>query len=184
MKTDARIRYTRKVIKESFFDLMQDKPINKITVKSICDLAEINRATFYKYYSDPFDLLEQIEDELIIKMQQLIETTDNQDITQTLIIILNAVKNNAEMYMILTSKNSGSDFFDRIILENYLIKKPIMEELLPSMSPVHHEWFYNFMVHGFTNILITWIKNGMKEEPSEVANFINKLNIIMLKEIR
>lgn len=55
MKTDARIRYTRVVIKDSFVKLLKSQPINKITVKDVCDLAEINRVTFYKYYTDCFD---------------------------------------------------------------------------------------------------------------------------------
>ena len=52
MKTDARVRFTRKIIQETFLDLLKDKPISKITVKEICDKAKINRGTFYKHYQD------------------------------------------------------------------------------------------------------------------------------------
>lgn len=52
MKTDARVRYTRMRIREAFFECLEKKPINKITVKEICDIAEINRATFYTHYAD------------------------------------------------------------------------------------------------------------------------------------
>lgn len=69
MKNDARARYTKRRIRECFFELLKDTPLNKITVKSICDKAEINRTTFYRYYSDPFDLMEQIEYELITSFQ-------------------------------------------------------------------------------------------------------------------
>ena len=33
MKTDARVRYTRRVIKESLLRLLEDRPVNRITVK-------------------------------------------------------------------------------------------------------------------------------------------------------
>ena len=69
MKTDARVRYTKMVIKNSFVKLLQSKPLSKITVKEICDLSEINRATFYKYYCDPYDLLEKIEFEFLDELQ-------------------------------------------------------------------------------------------------------------------
>ena len=180
---DARIRYTKRAIQESFFKLLKEKPVNKITVKSICELSEINRATFYKYYTDPFDLLKQIEAEFILKLQQLIETADNKDITQTLIIILSAIKKNAEIYTLLISENGDSNFFNHVLLDSYRIKNPIMKALLPSMSQTHQEWFYYFMTHGCTSILLSWVHNGMKEEPLEVAQFINKLNNIMLKEL-
>ena len=53
-RSDARVRYTRKVLKESLLSLLKEKPINKITVKEVCELAELNRATFYSHYSDCF----------------------------------------------------------------------------------------------------------------------------------
>ena len=55
-KTDARIRYTQRVLKESFLTLLKQKPVNKITVKEVCEMAELNRATFYAHYSDCFAL--------------------------------------------------------------------------------------------------------------------------------
>ena len=57
MKTDARVKYTKMVLKKALLELMQHKPVNKITVKEICERAELNRATFYAHYSDCFDLL-------------------------------------------------------------------------------------------------------------------------------
>ena len=59
MKTDARVKYTKMVLKKALLELMQHKPVNKITVKEICERAELNRATFYAHYSDCFDLLER-----------------------------------------------------------------------------------------------------------------------------
>ena len=57
-KMDARKRYTQMVLKQSFLKLLKEKPVNKITVKEVCELAELNRATFYAHYSDCFALIE------------------------------------------------------------------------------------------------------------------------------
>ena len=51
-KTDARKRYTQMVLKRSLLKLLKEKPVNKITVKEVCELAQLNRATFYAHYSD------------------------------------------------------------------------------------------------------------------------------------
>src|SRR5690625_2637644 len=53
------------ILKESLMSILQDKQIYSITVKEICELADINRSTFYAHYADQFDLLEQVEEELI-----------------------------------------------------------------------------------------------------------------------
>ena len=46
-KLDARKRYTQMVLKQSFLKLLKEKPVNRITVKEVCALAQLNRATFY-----------------------------------------------------------------------------------------------------------------------------------------
>ena len=64
-KLDARKRYTQMVLKQSFLELLKEKPVSRITVKEVCALAQLNRATFYAHYSDCFALKESIENELI-----------------------------------------------------------------------------------------------------------------------
>ena len=78
-KTDARVRYTRRVLKESFLKLLREKPVNRITVKEVCEMAELNRATFYAHYSDCFALLESIEQELIDAFQKALQLIDALD---------------------------------------------------------------------------------------------------------
>lgn len=44
---------------------MENKHLSKITVKEICEKAEINRAIFYRNYTDIYDLFEKLEAELM-----------------------------------------------------------------------------------------------------------------------
>lgn len=52
-------------IMDAFWSLYRDKPIEKITVKAICEKAGCNRSTFYEYYTDSYSVLEDIEEELL-----------------------------------------------------------------------------------------------------------------------
>jgi AcrR family transcriptional regulator len=74
-KNDRRVRYTKTALKQSLLELMRDRPIEKITVKDICEKADINRGTFYAHYTDPYDLLTQIEDELFNEILKYVETS-------------------------------------------------------------------------------------------------------------
>ena len=65
IKDDRRVRYTKMVLKDSFISLLEKKDISQITVKEICENADINRATFYSHYTDVYDLLKKIESELL-----------------------------------------------------------------------------------------------------------------------
>ena len=76
MATDRRTKYTKTVIRQALFDLLQEKPINKITVTDVCKLADINRSTFYSHYEDVYALLASIQNELFENVV-LTLTTEN-----------------------------------------------------------------------------------------------------------
>lgn len=61
---DLRVKKTRNSIINAFLQLRAKKPLERITVKELADLAEINKATFYLHYKDIYDLSEQLENEL------------------------------------------------------------------------------------------------------------------------
>ena len=62
---DLRVRRTKESIINAFIELRAKKPLEKITVKELADLAYINKATFYTHYHDIYDLEEQLEIETI-----------------------------------------------------------------------------------------------------------------------
>ncbi len=62
---DMRTERTKRNIVNAFVELRAKKPIEKITVKELTNLACINKATFYRHYKDIYDLSEDIENELI-----------------------------------------------------------------------------------------------------------------------
>jgi len=65
---DLRIQRTQKSIKQAFFDLIEEEGFDHISVKDITARAMISRNTFYLHYSDKFDLLNKICDELVFKL--------------------------------------------------------------------------------------------------------------------
>lgn len=64
-KIDLRIVKTRANIKNTFIELLSEKDFNEITVQNILDKALINRSTFYKHYSDKYELAEQLIGEIM-----------------------------------------------------------------------------------------------------------------------
>lgn len=61
---DLRVKKTRSSIINAFLQLRAKKPLERITVKELADLAEINKATFYLHYKDIYDLSEQLENDI------------------------------------------------------------------------------------------------------------------------
>lgn len=65
---DLRVERTRRNIVNAFISLRAKKPIEKITVKELAEIAEINKATFYLHYKDIYDLSEKIEMDIIDRL--------------------------------------------------------------------------------------------------------------------
>ena len=49
MKTDARIIHTRKALRDALLSLLPEKSVDTLTVKEVCEKANVSRATFYKH---------------------------------------------------------------------------------------------------------------------------------------
>ncbi|WP_354689465.1 TetR/AcrR family transcriptional regulator [Lactiplantibacillus plantarum] len=64
-RIDRRTIYTVNVIKDSFLELIQDKPYSKISIKEICKVADISRSTFYLHFKSINDVLNAILDDAI-----------------------------------------------------------------------------------------------------------------------
>ena len=60
---DLRTERTKNSIRNAFLELRKQKPLEKISVKELAELAYINKATFYTHYRDIFDLADQLENE-------------------------------------------------------------------------------------------------------------------------
>lgn len=65
---DKRIQKTKYAIKKAFMELRQKKPLEKITVKELCELAYINKSTFYSHYEDIYALSDALEYEMVLEI--------------------------------------------------------------------------------------------------------------------
>ena len=67
-KSDLRVTKTRRLIKATFLELVQAKPVQKITVTELAKRAEISKGTFYLHYLDIYDLYNQTVKETVSKI--------------------------------------------------------------------------------------------------------------------
>lgn len=65
---DLRIKKTKRAIRTAFYELIKEKPLEKITVTEIAARAEINKATFYAHYETIHDLVDQLEQEAVAEV--------------------------------------------------------------------------------------------------------------------
>lgn len=95
---DYRIQKTKRSIYNAFIELRSKKPLEKLTVKEICEKAQINKSTFYVYYHDVYDLSDKIEDEVISEIMKSLSDTEE--------ILANPALFSERLFMAYTSHQS------------------------------------------------------------------------------
>ena len=75
-KTDPRIIKTLRHIDEALLECLKEHEFRKITVDMLCRKALINRSTFYKYYADKYELLNNYLDRVLSEFSRAMATTD------------------------------------------------------------------------------------------------------------
>lgn len=73
---DLREKKTKRSIKNAFIHLRTHKPLERISVKELAELAEISKATFYLHYHDIYDLSDQLQKEVIHEVLNSLEHPD------------------------------------------------------------------------------------------------------------
>lgn len=178
MKTDTRVRYTKMIIRQVFLRLLDEKPINRITIKEICDCAEINRGTFYRHYEDVYDLLSKIEEEIIVDFQRRLTEISKEDIQTGVEKMLYGLKENYVTYRALFQRDIGNHLALQLSKICYQYIVPHLEMIDGSrMNGSQQKICYSYLTAGTSGVIEYWIYNGMKEEPEEVAYMIKKLNM-------
>ena len=65
---DMRVVKTRRAIRNALIELAEGKEVDKITVKELCERAEISKPAFYSHYGNIYDVVDEVEDEVVQKV--------------------------------------------------------------------------------------------------------------------
>ncbi len=155
MKTDARVKYTKMVLKKALLELMQHKPVNKITVKEICERAELNRATFYAHYSDCFDLLESIEEELFGQFERSMQSyTRSFDIAGLVDGLYRIVQENEAVCRVLLFGRRSTELIHRMIAYAHDLSISAWRKSLKNASADELEMLYLCLSNGLLSVVL------------------------------
>ncbi len=172
MALDARVRYTRRVIQETFLELLREMPLNRVTVKELCQRAELNRATFYRHFADPYDLMDKIEDELLAQLEEYVEQSIADGFPKAMEGMLRQVVKSGGLYQLIASPHGDPGFSRRLSELCWRKLSGQIDAGFPALSAAQRRWLYEFLAQGCNGILQNWMAGGMAEPPEETAAFL------------
>ena len=175
---DRRTRITKLAIRESLVELMQVHPISKISVTMICSSADINRSTFYSHYTDPYDLLNSIQQEVITDIKNHlmpVRFMDQPESTVPVIVqVLEYAKARSALFKVLLSENGDSSFQNEVM---YLAQEKTIDELREDkrLDQSVIKYVELFAISGVLSIIYKWLTDNCQDETTTLAMLINTL---------
>ncbi len=181
-KPDRRILKTKKAIYEALVELMQKKKLNSITVTELAAAANINRKTFYTYYSTVNDVLDEGINELISSLKDLMYAMSedyNMLSPQTLFAFLNTVMSDVDMVSDLFASDNGNMLFNRLqkALQETLLKELIDNDIKMNVPPEQYPLISSFVAGGMVSVYYEWITNPNKTSLDEMTRTLTTLII-------
>ena len=70
--SDRRVKKTKKAIQDALMTLMDKKNISDITIIELTKEADVNRKTFYNHYSDIYQVMDELENNLVEYLNGLV----------------------------------------------------------------------------------------------------------------
>lgn len=173
---DRRVKYTKKVIKDTFLSLLEKKDISSISVKELCDIADVNRGTFYRYYEDIYDLLKKIEEEFIeeIRDSNSMVHMSNHSIYTFTKEILDIFENNKKLVRVLFNADSNIYFLDDVLEVAYEKCIGNWESNIDSDDYNELENSVVFIFNGALGVINYWVKNDFNISSDLLAKYIEK----------
>jgi len=178
-KENRKVRYTKMVLRDSLMELMKTKSILSITIKDICDLADISRSTFYAHYKDQYDMLRQIEEETLAYFEDMLnkykDLRSKNATTEMVEAMLTYIANNGNSIQVLLSENGDIDF-QRKMFVHFTNHTHVKRYLSDKNQDDETKAVYSvFLIHGAMGVVQHWLKENTSMPVQKLAKIILRM---------
>ena len=177
MKENQRITVTRRMLQEGLLRLLQGQSIDTIQVTALCAESGINRATFYRHYTTPRDVLDQIRKGIFQEIQTLIRKESPEDnLRKRLEVICQYYYDHADVIRLLFA-NQTDEGFAQLFNEMYQEHMPELTILCREqhVDPVDRKLASYYYTGGLLFILRQWLTEDIAKTPGQIAALIDSV---------
>lgn len=170
VKNNRRTQMTRMLLRTALTELMGEKPFSQITIKDICERADLNRTTFYLHYTDQHALLLDVENEVYRKTLKYLENIrPSDDAPAKIRMFLEYIRDQEDLFRILLLDASGEEFRGRFIqntLDTLKVGIPV------SCGSEEIPYILCFLMQGSVHMITEWIRRDFDLESGQLARLI------------
>lgn len=188
-ENDRRAIRTKKMIRKALSELIEEKGLNNISITDLTTRADINRGTFYLHYTDKYDLLEKVEDEIMKEIQEQTKGIDyinmmNIDVVNEpipfIIKLFEYFKENANFMKAILGPKGDPLFLRKLkkFTEINLFEKKLVKAFKQENMLIPEEYFISYLISAHLGVVQQWLESGMNKSPKEMALILSKMSIL------
>ncbi|RNB52888.1 TetR/AcrR family transcriptional regulator [Brevibacillus gelatini] len=173
-------RKTKQLIQRSFMQMLESKPFESITVGEIAKTAQMNRGTFYLHYTDKFDLLEQMEQQLFedlgshideLQSRYSVMHTFGEGQEELAAALFRSIQFHVPALKIFLGDHGRAGFHIRFrdALAEKVRSHLEKDENFHAKGKVPMDYLLSFITSAFLGLIEQWVRNGLEKTPEEMA---------------
>ena len=173
-KANQRVMLTKRLLKEGLLRLLMQEDLEKINVSELCRESGINRATFYRHYSSPRDVLVEMGADITHEIDELTrDITTLQEAREYLEEICTYLYANGDMVRLLVRYNTDTDLLN--LLNDFQARLWEARGKINKLSTLDeegHKMVATFFGGGLFFLFRRWLLGEINQTPQEIADFI------------
>lgn len=173
---DRRVKYTRRVLNESLIRHLEQKDLKKITVKELCEEADVNRSTYYAHFTDPFDQLTKLKSEVLGDLTEYTRAIDTGNCPaaerpyRVLCALLQFVETRKPLFRILLNKSGNRDL--QLDILNLLGEKAFSGRTETALSKEEREYLLLYASNGCFGMFYHWLMEDSSISSDQLAHMM------------
>lgn len=176
-KNNQRTRLSKLLLKNALMDLLKEKgSVAKISVRELCDRAELNRSTFYAHYSKPNDLLNEIENEILTATEEHLKKIGEENDAgahKCLLSFLKYIKANDKPFRTLLVDAADPDFRSCFMQQSII---QFVDNLRVKFPREFEQYIFSYILNGNAGIIIQWMRSDYAIDENEIVNLLFAIN--------
>lgn len=166
------VKKTKKAFEESLVYLAKDHQLNKISVKELCEVAQLSRNAFYFHYKDINDLIDSIENSLISEVADILQDMGKvgfpRNIYATIDGFIDLFEARRDTVLMLMDKSFSTSFTERVSKMFSDFNYEYFKQFNGDRSRISYEFFYIYLSGGFYDVVRYWLDHQDKMSKSSL----------------
>lgn len=173
---NQRVMLTKRLVSEALLTMLKSRSINKISIRELCQIAGINRTTFYNHYGSQYDVLNEIAAAYLQNTSFTVinDLAAGKNIGECLTGILQYVKDNIE-FIKLVIDLENYDLISHIRISLPQFDHMVIKHLPEDLDLEEKQAIASYVQYGTVRLLKEWILSDCQKSPEEEARLILKI---------